>query len=159
MTKKIKLTQGKVALVDDEDFGRVSCNRWYANWAGKSFYAVRGMTTGNKRTALLLHRFILNPPRTMEVDHINGDGLDCRKANMRICTHAENMRNSTVQSNNKCGFKGVYFDASKGCWVAEISHNRKRIRLGRFKTSHEAALAYDVKAKELHGKFARLNFG
>ena len=97
-------------------------------------------------------------PKGMATDHINGDGLDNRKQNLRICTHAENLRNRRLGKNNTSGYKGVSWHKLHKLWYAHISHNKKLMSLGYFKDKEEAAKAYDRKAIELFGEFAKLNF-
>ena len=94
----------------------------------------------------------------MHVDHINGNPLDNRKSNLRICTNAENQRNRGVNKNNTSGYKGVCWAKQNKKWKARIKHNGKLIHLGYYKDKEEAARAYDKKAKELHGEYAYLNF-
>ena len=94
----------------------------------------------------------------MHVDHINGNPLDNRKSNLRICTNAENQRNKGVYKNNKSGYKGVHWFKRDKKWQAQIKHNNKSIHIGLYEDKEEAARAYDKKAKELHGNFKNLNF-
>lgn len=94
---------------------------------------------------------------TNYIDHINGDPGDNRIDNLRLCTHAENCRNGKLRSSNSSGFKGVSFDKSRQKWNAEITHQRRKIHLGRYETREEAAIAYDAAAKKFHGEFARVN--
>ena len=105
-----------------------------------------------------MHRFIMKPKSNEYVDHINGDKLDNRKENLRICTKKENQRNQKVRKDNTSGYKGVALMAGK-YWRAYITSGGSRQKhLGNFKTKEEAARAYDEKAKEYFGEFARLNF-
>lgn len=144
----IKLTKNKYTLIDLEDFDRVSQLKWYFN----SGYAVRG---AKKR--VLLHRFILNPPDHFQVDHINGDKLDNRRENLRLCTHRENIFNRSANRATKSGLKGVVFQNNH--WRARISFlGQKDMHLGYFNTKEEAAKAYDKAALKYHGEFARLNY-
>jgi len=102
----------------------------------------------------------MNPPKGVVVDHINGDSLDCRRANMRICTNVENVRNSRKRSDNTSGYKGVSIDKEtrlKKRWRAYINYKGKRMCLGRHMTKEDAAKAYNVAAKKYFGEFARLN--
>lgn len=103
-----------------------------------------------------LHRLITKAPKGLFVDHINGDKLDNRKKNLRICTSAQSACNTKTSSNSKSGFKGVW-KLPYGRWCAQITKNREKIHVGVFDTPEEAALAYNKKAKELHGEFAWLN--
>lgn len=151
--KKISLNRGEYTLVDDKDFDLVIKTRWYLHESknGKKYaYA----NSGNK-TSILLHRLIMNPPRGLEVDHINGNGLDNRRKNLRICTHAENNRNKGLQSNNTSGYKGVSWNM--GQWCAQVYKNNKRVYSKRFKDIKEAAKAYNTQAIKYYGEFAVLN--
>jgi hypothetical protein len=161
--KEIILTQGKVALVDDDDFDRVSAYKWFASFRkrGQAFYARRTDETGK---TVELHRFIMRCQKGRVVDHRNGDTLDCRKGNLRMATNIESLRNRGKQSNNKSGFKGVCVRrrrTKKGItvrWQANIDVNGKQNRVGTFLSAIEAAVAHDAAARELFGPFARLNF-
>lgn len=156
MTRKIPLTQGQHALVDDADYERVSQHKWHIKrYSGGLAYAT-GRPNGGERK-VLMHRFILNPPDGFEVDHINGDGLDNRRANLRVCSHAENQKNVKKPTTNTSGYKGVAWSKHHLRWKAEIRANGKRIHLGTFDTAEEAAAAYDTAAKQMHGEFARTN--
>ncbi len=156
----IELTQGKVALIDDKDATRITPFKWFAIRVRKNgrWYAGRKLPRrGKKQQDLLyMHREILNAPAGMVVDHINGDGLDNRRQNLRITTGVENSRNRPKNTRNKSGFKGVTIVKDK--FVARIRHFGKDIHIGTFGSDIEAARAYDTKSKELHGIHARLNF-
>lgn len=102
-----------------------------------------------------LHRVIMGNPDGV-VDHINGNSLDCRKENLRVCSQADNARNRGIGSNNKSGYKGVFLAQGK-YWAASIVKDRKKIHIGYYKTPELAALAYNKKATELYGEFANLN--
>ena len=153
--KQIPLTQGKFAIVDDEDFERVNQFKWYAHKNCNTYYADRSVN--DNLSSVSMHRFILDTPTDMQTDHINGDGLDNRRANLRICTHAENQRNRSRQSINTVGFKGVYPDRA-GRVRALIMRDGKQIYLGSFLDPISAAHAYDSAAQKYHGDFAQLNF-
>lgn len=155
MTVEIPLTRGLVAIVDQEDAARVlALGPWSAFPRGRNWYGRRTVRYEDGRGgSLYLHRVILDVPR---VDHINGDGLDNRRANLRSATHADNMRNSRRRSDNTSGYKGV--SASGWRWVARVYVDSRRLHLGTFASPEEAARAYDAAALELHGEFARLNF-
>lgn len=144
---KIPLSKGGYALVDKENAG-IDQYCWYKDARG---YVVTA------RGQVKLHRFLLNPPLNMCVDHKNVDKLDNRFQNLRVCTQAENVRNQRLKS-SKTGFKGVRVDLRNNTFRAVITYNYKRINLGGYKTPQEAALAYDKKAVELFGQFANLNF-
>ena len=109
---------------------------------------------GKKR--IYMHRIIMEVKAGQIVDHVNGNGLDNRKQNLRVCSSQQNSFN--CRTNNKSsGFKGVTWDKTRKIWAAKITHNYKTINLGRFKSKEEAARRYDLKAKELFGVFARPN--
>jgi hypothetical protein len=111
LMKFIQLTQGKQAIVDDEDFELLSQFKWYAMKSGHNVYAARG---GGKRRMELLHRLILGVTDSkIEVDHINGDGLDNRRSNLRVATHADNQHNPGTPTNNTSGYKGVHWCRTK----------------------------------------------
>ena len=147
--KYIQLTQGKFALVDDEDFENVNHFKWFYE---KSGYACRRKSGRSIR----MHRFITNAPENMEVDHINGNGLDNRQENLRICTHKENIRNAKVRKDNTSGYKGVYWHRLAKKWQARVFFNGKHISLGYFDTKDKAANAYNQAAKQYFGDFIRL---
>lgn len=151
--KEIALTQGKVALVDDEDYALVSAITWCANAQAGHWYAVA------PHRKLKMHRLILRAPAGTHVDHVNGDGLDNRRANLRLATrfqNAANRRKSVNGRNYRSKYKGVRPNAKK--FQAVIGVRRKLVFIGSFSTELEAARAYDVKAREVFGEFAQLNF-
>jgi hypothetical protein len=160
VTREIQLTRGKVALVDDEDFDWLNQWKWYAQpnvFAGKKAYAQRTQyISSENKVGVMMHRLIMGATRGLEVDHINGDGLDNRRCNLRLCTRTENARNLRKSKANTSGYKGVskYFNK----WQARLETNGKQVFVGLFPTIEEAARAYDAKAKELFGEFAGLNF-
>ena len=153
--REIELTQGKVALVDDEDYERVSAYVWTAaKGEGDYWYAYRKDGTESIR----LHRFILGIDDEREVDHIDRDALNCQRYNMREATRTQNARNRIVpQTEGGSGYRGV--QSFRDRWRAHIQiapGNRKHI--GLYDTPEEAARAYDAMAREHHGEFAVLNF-
>tara|TARA_Y100000310_G_scaffold301556_1_gene338130 strand:- start:62 stop:643 length:582 start_codon:yes stop_codon:yes gene_type:complete len=158
--------------IDAEDWERVSQHTWGVimntykplseyKELPKRFY-VRTSTRGEdgKQRGVFLHRFLINTPEGMHTDHINGDSMDNRKKNLRVCTSAENQANRGKNKNNTSGFKGVCrsLRSSKEKWIAKIKYQRKTHTIGCFGTREEAAMAYDEKAKEFFGEFASLNF-
>ncbi len=153
MTKIIKLNQGKETLVSDEDFDKVSKYKWSYVFGART---QRVQTSINGRYALL-HRFIMNTPKGMDTDHINGNRLDNRRENLRICTHQENMFNQKGLNKTSI-YKGVMKPTKNKKWVTTIKHNYKLIYIGSFKTEKQAAMAYDIWAYDLFGKYAKLNF-
>ncbi len=154
--KLIGLTRDKFAIVDAEDYEWLCKYKWHASKEGLTSYASSRRPYG----IVSMHRVILNAPPGLVVDHINHNGLDNRKSNMRLCTVAENNRNSrpSTRRNKWSKYKGVSFDKNRNLFIAYIQHNGKKYFLGRFKNETDAAKAYDKKALELFGEFAYLNF-
>jgi len=154
--KKIFLNKNKHALVDDEDYGWLSKYKWTAKESGGNiFYAIRRNPENGKH--LYMHKVIMGNLRGFEVDHANGDSLDNRKSNLRICSHKQNLRNQKLSSANTSGYKGVYLRKDTKKWEAGIKVNQKRIVLGSFDDILDAAKAYNNAAIEYFGEFARLN--
>lgn len=156
--KTIELTKGQVAMVDDECYERLSAMTWSASPSRGTYYARHTARINQRNVTVRMHRLILNAPENMQVDHINGNGLDNRRCNLRLCTQAENMRNKRKRSKNKSGFKGVCWHRKIKKWQAAILGNGERRYLGYFVDPADAARAYDKAATELHGAFALLNF-
>ena len=159
--RRIRLTQNKYAIVDPEDYPRLAKRKWYAAKGHNTFYAVSGKWSKiqKRRVEIRMHRFIINPPPHLCVDHINHNGLDNRKANLRLATHAQSMRNRKKFARSATSkYKGISWDASTKKWAASIqAYNRKR-HLGCFNNEIDAAKAYDKAARKYHGEFAALNF-
>ncbi len=155
--KRIKLTRGFEAMVDDEDFEYL--NQWKWHIAKNNKYAARReyFKGGKGKSKIVyMHRQIMNPDVNKEVDHINGDGLDNRKSNLRSITSIQNHYNHKILSNNKSGYNGVS-KTRNSTWHTCISVNNKTIHVGTYKTPEEAALAYNEAARIYYGEFARLN--
>lgn len=157
MTKEIQLTKDKVALVDDEDYEFLCQWKWRASYEDGRFYAVR-MEGFPHRILVRMHRQIMNAPENVEVDHIDTNGLNNTRDNLRLCTRGENACNRNMQKNNKSGYKGVFKVQKTGKYRASIRYNRKTIYLGTFPNPEQAAQAYDEAAKKYFGVFARPNF-
>lgn len=156
--KEIQLTQGKVALVDDEDYNSVSQLKWYAKKDSCNFYAARNIKINGKRTTQRMHQFIIGSvPNSMLIDHIDGDGLNNQRFNFRICTCKQNQMNSKIRKNKNCQFKGVTFSKRDKVFIARITIDKKRKTIGRFDNELEAAIAYDKYASLYFGSFAKTN--
>ncbi len=159
--KEIKINSKKygikIILIDDADFEFLNDFKWSLKIdKDNRCYAHRK----DKGKEIKLHRFILNCPTNYCVDHIDGNGLNNQRDNLRICTYGQNSRNSFKYNFGLTSskYKGVTWDKQKLKWRAQISFEGKHTTLGRYKIEIEAAKAYDKKAKELFGEFARLNF-
>jgi hypothetical protein len=158
--RKIRLTEGKFTLVDQQDFYQLNNFQWCAVKNKSLFYAVRLINGSNNITKIIsLHTEIMNPPKGLLVDHRNRDGLDNRRSNLRFATRSQNRCNTNL---NKAGcssqYRGVYWHKQKKHWRANLQFEGKWIWLGAFDSEIAAARAYDAAAKKYHGEFARLNF-
>lgn len=152
----IPLSSGAHTIVDAADFPKVAGYPWYESSNGRhTSYAYCGIGGRYHRKHFALHRFLLNPPRDMVVDHINRNGLDNRRCNLRVLTLSQNLMNSPSITG---GYKGAHYCKRTGRWSANIMKDGKNYWLGRHDTAEEAARAYDRAALELHGPHAYLNF-
>lgn len=151
--KEIDLTQGQVALVDDEDFEMLNQFKWFAQRKKQNFYAARKINVNGKQAVQRMHGEIMG---RKGIDHIDHDGLNNQKANLRICTPSQNGMNRRPLLNTASTFKGVSIRNKK--WKASIKLNGKQIHLGYFSNEAVAARAYDTKAHELFGEFCFTNF-
>lgn len=153
---KIQLTKGYETIIDNSD-AWVTEWKWYAHDTGdgRYIYAERKIK-GNQR--IQLHRLIMDCPKEMTVDHIDGDTLNNKRANLRIGTKQQNVFNQQKQSGRTSIFKGVHWFKRGGKWSAYITINQKQKHLGYFENESDAARAYDAAAVTLFGEFAKLNF-
>jgi len=154
---EIKLRTGEICLIDKEDYAVINQHKWYIEGWG---YARRNKKFVNgvpDSESLRMHRFLLKPPVGVSIDHINGNKLDNRKSNLRLCTVAQNNFGRGIKKDNTSGCKGVHFNKPTGKWMARISANGKRKYLGLFETKELAYSSYKKASKELHGDFANLN--
>jgi len=157
MVKEIPLgTSGLVALVDDCDYSLVNRYKWRVKPDLYTCYVIRTVHLNGKRTSVRLQRQILSPPPHLVVNFINGNGLDCRRENMRLCTQAENLRYRRLFRNSTSGYKGVY-EQYPGKWTAYISDDGRNRFVGTYDTPEEAANAYNRHARWSYGEFAVLN--
>jgi len=139
--KTIQLTQGKVALVDDEDV----------------YYARRGVKINTKWTSESMHRQIMNHPEGMAVDHKDGNGLNNQRDNLRVCTDAQNTRNQKKSKNRSSKYLGVSWCVRDGLWQTHIWINGKNKRLGNFETELEGAIIYNIASRKYFGEYSRPN--
>jgi len=158
--KEIPLTQGQVAIVDNEDFKELSKYKWQPSWRLNKCYAKRGEYINKKQVTIYMHRQILKITDNSEVDHIDNNGLNNQKCNLRICNRSQNQRNKN-KTQNSCSsnWKGVALSSGqrRKKWMAYISINKKRKYIGRFSSEIDAAKAYNKEALKIFGKFALLN--
>ncbi|ADI67581.1 HNH endonuclease [Mobiluncus curtisii] len=157
--KTIPLTKGLVAVVDDADYSKLSPYSWYAVGRPGNEYAARyGGHNKGSSSHIRMHRELLNAPAGIEVDHVNGNRLDNRRANLRLATRTQNACNrSKFRGKHHSRFKGVTYHVRDQCWQASIRHHDKHIYLGSFESEVEAAAAYNKAAINYQGKFAKLN--
>lgn len=157
--KMISLTKGLFAIVDNEDFEHLTRWKWRAQRAragSNKFYAVRGGPTVNgKRTVIWMHNEIMQS--RARLDHIDRNGLNNQRANLRRATHQQNCLNMFSEAANRSGFKGVSWKATHGQWCAQIRANGKVRHIGLFDQKEAAAAAYDLAAKAHFGEFALTN--
>lgn len=155
--KEIKLTKGEVALIDDCDYDLISRYKWQLLNHGKRKYAYTTYSVKNRTQHIYMHRLIMDTPKGMEVDHINFNGLDNRRANLRNCSKSQNHFNFRKAKSTSI-YKGVTLVPSTGKWHARIKINQKTIHLGTYVEEVDAAKVYDKAAIELAGEYAILNF-
>ena len=159
MAREIPLTRGLVAIVDDEDCGWLSQWKWRAGDGRNTQYVVRSRPIAalSGRLVYSMHRLILDPPPGLFVDHIDGDGLNNRRANLRAVNRIQNSANVHARR-AASGYLGVYWNAPSASWQAQIKSAERRITIGYFADPKAAALARDQAARLIHGEFANLNF-
>ena len=146
------LAGGRFALIDADDADRVLSRRWHLSRQG---YAVANLRAPEGRGAILMHRLVMPPRPGLEVDHINLNRLDNRKANLREATHSQNVRNTGRRVHSRWPYKGVRHNGAS--WTARIRHLGQETFLGAFASAEDAARAYDRAARSRFGCFARTN--
>lgn len=147
---EVPLSRGMVAIVDDDDFERVSRLRWYAHWSGRRWYARHERRESGTRVRLYMHRLLASGA---EVDHWDGDGLNNRRANLRPATRSQNLANISQRADSQQPYKGIFMRPS-GRWGVRVQGKT----VGTFDSPDLAARAYDSAARRVFGAFARLNF-
>jgi hypothetical protein len=154
----VTLTRGQIATIDAADIPLVEGCNWSANPSKNTFYAQRRMRIGiNQPRMIMMHRVILGvTDQKIHVDHIDRNGLNNRRSNLRECTFSQNGYNSSIPRTNTSGFKGVSWDVQVKKWQANIRVSGVKKNLGRFSTAEEAYAAYCAAAFKFHGEFARV---
>jgi hypothetical protein len=154
--KRLELTKGQYALVDDADFPQLNQHAWSATWAKstESYYAKRK----EKGKSIMLQRQIMKPRKGKRVDFIDGDSLNCQRINLQIGTPSQVMGKARQYKTNKTGYRGVIAPTGRHRWRANISTKGKMLKSGNFDSAEEAAKEYDRLAIKHFGRFARLNF-
>lgn len=155
--KKIELTQNQFALVDNSDFAELNKHKWCANKYGNRFYAVRNSKTveGKKKT-ILMHVEIMKTPKGFDTDHIDIDGLNNQKKNLRICTRSQNGMNKKAYKTNRSGLKGVSWCKNQNKWKSRIAVDKKTIHLGYFESKENAYEAYCNACTKYHKEYGRI---
>jgi len=153
--KRIKLTQGKFALVDDADFEWLNQWKWCADESGNTCYALRAKSC--KVGRIRMHCLIMGARQGYEIDHINDNGLDNKRLNLRFCTHAENHQKAPKRKGCSSKYKGVHWNIGNNKWVAKIKVNSKYIHLSCFKSEKKAGHCYDIAAIKYYGEHAWIN--
>lgn len=154
--KQIPVPSGHAVLVDETDLRALRFYHWrvHKTMSGRIYAATRNRFTGK---ILYMHRFLMKAPAGSDVDHIDGDGLNNQRSNLRLCSRKENVRNSRPQVGRSSRFKGVHLCPDSGRWHARIVVDGKKVHLGRFTREGEAAAAYNKAARIHFGQFARVN--
>lgn len=152
-TRAIQLTHGKVAIVDEDDFEKLSKYRWHAVLRKQTWYAAR------KESGIChyMHRDIIGATVGAPVDHIDGNGLNNVRSNLRMATFQQNCYNKRSMG-GKSKYKGVTYCTDTDMWRARIRKDNRTVNIGRFDSEHDAARAYDEMARQLFGEFAWVNF-
>jgi hypothetical protein len=159
--REVVLTKGYIALVDDIDYEWITKYRWKALTTSGTTYAVRTARSPGSKTndiTLLMHREILKPDNDMVVDHIDGNGLNNQRSNIRQCSQSQNLINKKRKNGLSSIYKGIYWNKERNKWQAQIARpGMGNMYIGRYVSEIDAANAYDEMARIFHGEFAQLN--
>jgi len=155
----ITLVRGQNVIVDADLFEELNKYRWFLANDGYARRTKEVAKIDGKRVvkAYLMHREVLGTPRGMITDHINGNKLDNRKANLRVCTRSENAMNRSTPSHNISGYKCIHWLSREKRWCVAVTGGKKKVHVGTYKNISEAVLARDLVIQQLHGGFARLD--
>lgn len=153
----IPITKGQVLIIDHDDYELVKQYKWYATTNCSVYYARTKKHINGKIARILLHRLITNCPRDMQIDHIDGNGLNNCRDNLRVCTHSQNQHNKKKMKRNTSGYKGVFFNKRDSNWKSMIMVNKKSVFLGYFSNPEDAYKAYCEAAEKYHGEFKNLD--
>ena len=151
----VPLSRGYEAEIDAADILLVAGFNWHAMVCSHGVYAKRNDLCGRKYRTVLMHRAIMGTQDGLEVDHVDGNGLNNCRSNLREVTRSQNMMNQRISKRNKSGSKGVSWDRAKGKWRAQIMVNKKMVCIGRFDDIESASAAYRDASARLHGEFGR----
>lgn len=157
MSKEIPISGGRVAIVDDGDYALISRFKWSSKQCGNTVYAHRGYTENGRKTMVVMHRFLMGAKSSIQVDHVNGNGLDNRRENLRFATLQQNQFNQTKIPGCSSKFKGVHWNKKFRKFQASIRVHGHRKSLGYFRNDASGAKAYDQAAIKFYGQFARTN--
>lgn len=156
--KEIKLTQGKIAFVDDDNYEWLNQWKWCAQRNGNNFYAKRQVTVNGKRSTIRMHILIMGERHIgLIIDHKDGNGCNNHMSNLRFCTAQENAMNSRSVNNHSSAYKGVCWHDPAKKWMVRIRINGQSIHLGLFESELDSAKAYNAAAIKYFGEFAKLN--
>jgi hypothetical protein len=145
--KEIKLTKGKIALVDDEDYEELNKIKWYPIKSSNTFYAIGNDYSGAKNKPKSMHTMIMKTPKGMYTDHIDHNGLNNQKSNLRIVTSRQNSQNRNIKKTSK--YIGVHWNKELNKWVSQININQELKSIGCFENELDAHNAYLNKLKEI----------
>lgn len=151
----VSLTRGHVAIINEADIDFLRDSNWMALVTPRSVYAIREHNSCGRKTTMLLHREIMSAASDVQVDHIDGNGLNNARSNLRIATRSENSRNRRLDVDSSSGLKGVYYDHARHKWIAKIRYDGRQRYIGRFNSADEAHRAYCEQSKIRHGAFGR----